>query len=222
MHCLLDCLSKLKVKYRHTKMSSPYVHEESTKCSLPLVIKVLNIIILCECALSLLVTMLLWPRYCIVGEETCHVGVEGAGGERNWNSAVCVHFHSQSRAFLLHTVLCGQWEWNVTCRRMFRLTSSSASFAYCSIVPSCLMCRKGLVVLRGDSFCSSSAGFVISSLLVLLSGVARWVLVRTRCFFHRRSNTGGTSSTGKRTFVCWNLIKRRTMNRRCAWSWDDS
>ncbi len=90
--------------------------------------------------------------------------------------SVCIFIHNLVPSFFTQYFVGNESETSL-CRRMFRLTSSSASFAYCSIVPICLMCRKGLVVLRGDSFCSSSAGFVISSLLVLLSGVARWVLV---------------------------------------------
>lgn len=90
--------------------------------------------------------------------------------------SVCIFIHNLVPSFFTQYFVGNESETSL-CRRMFRLISSSASFAYCSIVPICLMCRKGLVVLRGDSFCSSSAGFVISSLLVLLSGVARWVLV---------------------------------------------
>lgn len=50
-------------------MSSPYAHEENSKCSLSFVIRVLDMVILCECTLSIFVTLLQWYDYCLVDEE---------------------------------------------------------------------------------------------------------------------------------------------------------
>lgn len=62
-------------------------------------------------------------------------------------------------------------------RKVFRLTSSRAVCVYCAVVCLGFICRKGLLVMRGNNDCSYSTLCAISSLIVMFSGAARWITV---------------------------------------------